>query len=62
MCDGSEPNLGFCEHEPWGETDCSHTEDVGILCTEAGKCLFKNYHLKNGFFLWNNNVLTVNIA
>ena len=37
VCDGSEPNLGLCDHDPWGETDCSHAEDVGVLCTEAGR-------------------------
>ena len=37
VCDGSEPNLGFCDHLSWRETDCSHSEDVGILCTKAGR-------------------------
>uniref|UniRef100_A0A672LYH9 Neurotrypsin n=1 Tax=Sinocyclocheilus grahami TaxID=75366 RepID=A0A672LYH9_SINGR len=31
-CEGSESSLLECKHSVWGRHDCSHNEDVGILC------------------------------
>uniref|UniRef100_A0A672G767 Galectin-3-binding protein A-like n=1 Tax=Salarias fasciatus TaxID=181472 RepID=A0A672G767_SALFA len=31
-CNGTEKHLVKCEFKSWGETDCSHKEDVGVLC------------------------------
>ncbi|XP_029945291.1 galectin-3-binding protein B-like isoform X2 [Salarias fasciatus] len=31
-CKGTEKHLVNCEFKSWGETDCSHKEDVGVLC------------------------------
>ena len=31
-CDGTESNLLNCSHNPIGEHDCAHDEDVGIMC------------------------------
>ncbi|XP_025076907.1 neurotrypsin-like [Pomacea canaliculata] len=31
---GSESNLGQCSSQPWGRHNCSHNEDVGIVCYE----------------------------
>ena len=33
-CTGSEVRLSECTHVPWGEHDCSHREDVGVICGE----------------------------
>ena len=31
-CVGTEADILDCEHQEWGENDCSHSEDVGIVC------------------------------
>ncbi|XP_060075932.1 neurotrypsin-like [Ylistrum balloti] len=31
-CTGSEYRLAECEHPGWREEDCSHWEDVGVIC------------------------------
>lgn len=33
-CEGTENNLAHCAHRPWGENDCSHAEDAGLICRE----------------------------
>ena len=35
-CVGNEPELTSCMFNPWGENDCSHTEDIIIECSEDG--------------------------
>jgi len=32
ICDGTEELIENCSHNAWGEENCSHAEDVGILC------------------------------
>lgn len=34
-CSGKERSLEQCPHRFWGQHDCSHTEDVAVVC--AGK-------------------------
>jgi len=31
-CSGSEATLGECGHNPWGNHNCVHREDVGVCC------------------------------
>ena len=31
-CSGREDRLVDCEHAPWGDEDCSHSEDIGLIC------------------------------
>ncbi len=31
-CQGMETDLYQCNHSPWGQHDCGHSEDIGVAC------------------------------
>lgn len=33
FCYGNETQLYRCEHNHWGEHNCNHEEDAGVICT-----------------------------
>ncbi|XP_063985117.1 uncharacterized protein LOC135166617 isoform X2 [Diachasmimorpha longicaudata] len=35
ICQGNETQLYRCEHDHWGESNCNHDEDVGVICQEG---------------------------
>ena len=39
-CTGNESNLADCNHKEWGEHNCVHADDAGVVC--SGK-LILNY-------------------
>eukprot|EP00057_Strongylocentrotus_purpuratus_P010407 XP_011664881.1 PREDICTED: soluble scavenger receptor cysteine-rich domain-containing protein SSC5D-like [Strongylocentrotus purpuratus] len=36
MCDGTEPSIFTCPSSEWGDHNCEHTEDAGVICTDDG--------------------------
>ncbi|NWR56161.1 DMBT1 protein, partial [Bucorvus abyssinicus] len=32
-CTGSEDNLAQCRARPWGQNNCDHSEDAGVVCS-----------------------------
>ncbi|NXO55287.1 DMBT1 protein, partial [Aramus guarauna] len=34
-CTGSEDNLAQCQARAWGQSNCNHEEDAGVVCSDA---------------------------
>ncbi|XP_029108100.1 lysyl oxidase homolog 3A-like isoform X1 [Scleropages formosus] len=34
QCSGSEKGVEFCESRGWGNSDCTHDEDAGVVCKD----------------------------
>ena len=32
ICTGEESTLAHCDHDVWGQHDCSHSEDLAVFC------------------------------
>ena len=37
-CNGFEPNIDSCRHNPWGINNCRHYKDVSVVC--HGKLIY----------------------
>ncbi|XP_077477929.1 lysyl oxidase homolog 3B-like isoform X3 [Stigmatopora argus] len=34
QCGGGEPSIGECKSRGWGNSDCTHDEDAGVVCKD----------------------------
>lgn len=34
QCSGSERSISVCKSRGWGNSDCTHDEDAGVICTD----------------------------
>ena len=37
-CGGAENKIGECAFNGWTESNCFHSEDVGVVCRDSSKC------------------------
>ncbi|XP_052810112.1 deleted in malignant brain tumors 1 protein-like isoform X2 [Mya arenaria] len=35
-CQGDEPSIDACTFRPWGQHNCGHNKDVGVICNDCG--------------------------
>ncbi|XP_034648420.1 deleted in malignant brain tumors 1 protein-like isoform X6 [Trachemys scripta elegans] len=47
-CTGTEVALSDCRARPWGENNCNHREDAGVVCSDAGISEVAQIRLANG--------------
>lgn len=41
-CNGNESAIQECSHLNWGESNCDHKEDVGVICTDKHETIRKS--------------------
>lgn len=61
QCDGTETTLLACTHSQWRQHDCSHSEDVGVLCHSDANEIQSNY-APIGTFLSSTTQININSA
>ncbi|KAK7910427.1 hypothetical protein WMY93_015111 [Mugilogobius chulae] len=46
QCTGSEPSITYCPHNGFGNENCGHGEDAGVICEEFQGTVITYYHQK----------------
>ncbi|CAM2095287.1 unnamed protein product [Caretta caretta] len=47
-CTGTEASLTECRARPWGDNNCNHREDAGVVCSDSGISEVAQLRLVNG--------------
>ncbi|XP_044844674.1 deleted in malignant brain tumors 1 protein-like isoform X2 [Mauremys mutica] len=47
-CTGTEAALSQCRARPWGDSNCTHEEDAGVVCSDSGISEQTSLRLVNG--------------
>ncbi|XP_069738808.1 scavenger receptor cysteine-rich domain-containing protein DMBT1-like [Phaenicophaeus curvirostris] len=47
-CSGNEEKLQQCRARPWGDNNCSHREDAGVVCSDASTASSSGVRLVGG--------------
>jgi len=60
-CAGTESSLSECDHNGWGEENCSHGEDAGVSCDQEGAYNTDGSSIINstGYFATDGNYYSV---
>lgn len=56
-CFGNESKLEKCSHWTWGEHNCDHSEDVGVICSNSDTSQIER-HVKKPQMMNNSDVTT----
>lgn len=49
-CNGSENNIAACSHSLWGQTPCSHSDDLSVVCLKGKIYIVPNATANAGNF------------
>ena len=47
LCIGTEKSITDCSHDPWGDSRCTHSNDVSVSC-DTGRTLLKTLFYVTG--------------
>ncbi|NXD18100.1 C163A protein, partial [Nothocercus nigrocapillus] len=47
-CMGNEDALSQCRSRPWGQNNCNHGEDAGVVCSDPNTAVQAQVRLVNG--------------
>ncbi|GAB0202208.1 deleted in malignant brain tumors 1 protein-like [Grus japonensis] len=47
-CTGSEDALAHCQARPWGQSNCNHREDAGVVCSDLARAEVAEVRLAEG--------------